>query len=184
MEVYFLLKFSNRALRKIRNLHNCKNMLCVLRIASITATMLIEHMGTAPNTCAFISQFVSMDTLPCSLRLFHSAACIHGSVNKKTRENLSTYSRINYNLKTAYKMKTHITWRRSPHYWLFMRGITGHRWIPSYTHTKVSNAKLWYFLLAQTSCQTNSLVAVHWRRARAINVHASCRMYTAWDTFY
>ena len=36
-----------------------------------------------------------------------------------------------------------IKWRHFPHYCPFVRGFTGHQWIPL---TKASDAKLWYFL--------------------------------------
>ena len=35
-----------------------------------------------------------------------------------------------------------IKWKHFPHYWPFVRGIPGHRWIP---HTKASDAELWCF---------------------------------------
>ena len=36
-----------------------------------------------------------------------------------------------------------IKWKHFPRYWPFVRGFTGHRWIP---RTKASDAKLWCFL--------------------------------------
>ena len=35
-----------------------------------------------------------------------------------------------------------IKWKHFPRYWPFMRGTTGHRWIPL---TKASDAELWFF---------------------------------------
>ena len=41
-----------------------------------------------------------------------------------------------------YSWWRHPKWKHFPRYWLFVKGIPGHRWIPL---TKASDAELWFF---------------------------------------
>ena len=62
----------------------------------------------------------------------------------------STSTAWSYDLKCCYQQRTEyyfihddvIKWKHFPRYWPFLRGITGHRWIP---RTKASDAKLYVF---------------------------------------
>ena len=72
-----------------------------------------------------------------------------------------------------------IIWKELPHYWPFVRGITGHRWIPL---TKASGAELWCFLWSApwiNGCVNNRDVG-NLRRHRA-HYDVIVMMYDLWN---